>query len=810
MGGACVVLVGEAATGFVFKMHDLTTGAVLIGAERGLFRFDPAAEHVTPVGGGAIGAVDHIHDLPDGAVLIYAENGWFRFDPAAGPMTAVGGAATGRPGNIHNLLGGVPLIVAERGLFRLDPAAGLVMPLDKAARGGVHYVHDLAGGGVLIGALNGWFHFDPTAGRVMPVDGVVTGSVYDMHDLAGSGVLIGTDTGLFRFNLATTRVVPVGDATGAVYHIHDLPDGAVMIGAANGLFRFDSATGRVMRVDGEATGGVYNMHDLAGGGLLIPAKNGWFRYDSATARVVLVGRAATDPLLDFMAEMHDLPGGAVLMRATNRWFRFDPVAEQVMPAGEVGTTVCDEVHSLPNGTSLIHNCTGLLMVPSRPLSEAGVEKAMDFGRLKPSNDWVEVRLKFSHPCAPASGNLGLTLAAEAGVTGRQEQPVRRIHDPLRQSANEATLATSIKFNRAGEWTLQLRQGPTAIGQPLRFSLAARTASELLSAWKIVLAIIAGLYALAFAVLLLLTRRHTGAFRILSDSVWAKFLTLPFFFLRHMPAVQRWVLEPWYQAVRRSTQTEVRFLDPPVSNASGAQTQGSGLLQYLHDTPRLWLQGRSGMGKSSIFAAWERAYFGAQDAPRLSAAARRYGFILIMLPVRHYAALPPLETNRPESWVLEAVRRRLEEFGLAIRDLGLIEAMLKAGHIALALDGTNEADRDAAITAFARQFPQVRLLVTSQAAGAEGWEVWRLPEDVVSLRDGLLALWLGTERGALLSRRIVAEGLSDSIVSGYDLRLVADLAGADPERAPLPANRIALYRARHARTCQRHRWTAAAA
>jgi hypothetical protein len=96
----------------------------------------------------------------------------------------------------------------------------------------------------------------------------------------------------------------------------------------------------------------------------------------------------------------------------------------------------------------------------------------------------------------------------------------------------------------------------------------------------------------------------------------------------------------------------------------------------------------------------------------------------MLPVRHYAALPAPEANRPETWVLEAVRRRLEEFGLVIRDLGLIDAMLKAGRIALALDGANEADRDAALTDFARQFRQVRLLVASQAM-SDNWEVWRV-------------------------------------------------------------------------------------
>jgi ligand-binding sensor domain-containing protein len=326
---------------------------------------------------------------------------------------------------------------------------------------------------------------------------------------------------------------------------------------------------------------------------------------------------------------------------------------------------------------------------------------------------------------------------------------------------------------------------------------------LVAAWPIAVAAVTGLYALAFIVLLWLARRRRWAFQLLSDAAWASWLTWPFFFLRHVPAVQQWMLEPWFQAVRRNTPTDVPFLDPPVSTAAGLPSEGTALVQSLRDSLRLWLHGRSGMGKSSVFAAWERAYFAAEDAPNLSAAVRRYGFVLIALPMRHYAALPVPEPNRPESWVLEAVRRQLEQFGFATQDRGLIEAMLRAGRIALALDGTNEADRDLAVAAFARQFPQVRLLVTSQAlprslAAGERWEIWELPEDISGLRDRLLALWLGATKGAILSRRIAAEGLSRTVVSGYDLRLLADLAASDPEYATLPGDRVALYRAMLAR------------
>src|SRR6516225_6954156 len=112
---------------------------------------------------------------------------------------------------------------------------------------------------------------------------------------------------------------------------------------------------------------------------------------------------------------------------------------------------------------------------------------------------------------------------------------------------------------------------------------------------------------------------------------------------------------------------------PPYRATNVSPPSSSLLGPLGEQPRLWLQGRSGMGKTSIFAAWERAYFASPDVTTLRAAARRHGFILVMLPVRHFAAVPPPDANKPETWILEAVRRRLEQFGLATEDLGLVKA-----------------------------------------------------------------------------------------------------------------------------------------
>jgi len=89
---------------------------------------------------------------------------------------------------------------------------------------------------------------------------------------------------------------------------------------------------------------------------------------------------------------------------------------------------------------------------------------------------------------------------------------------------------------------------------------------------------------------------------------------------------------------------------------------------------------------------------------------------------------------------------------------------------------------------------VRLLVTSQGRGPEPFQVWRLPNTIAGHAENLIELWLGTVRGPALVARVRRDGLMPHLLAGYDVRLVADLAGTDPEHAPLPDDRIGLYRA----------------
>jgi len=832
-----VVPAGKAETDDVFVTRDLPGGAVLIGAGRGLFRFDAASREVVPASKASTGRVFDMSDLPGGGVLIGAERGWFRFDAASREVVPAGKVETGGVSDMRDLPGGGVLIGTESGLFRFDAASREVVLASKAGTGPVYDMHDLPGGGVLIGTERGLFRFDAASREVVPAGKAETGRVLsNMRDLPGGGVLIGTERGLFRFDAASREVALASKAeTGDVRAMRDLPGGGVLIGAERGLFRFDAASREVLPAGRAETGRVFDMRDLPGGGVLIRAQRGWFRFDAALREVLPAGKAGTGRVLSDMHDlpgggvliggerglfrfdaalrevlpaskaetgrvsaMRDLPGGGMLIRAERGWFRFDAASREVVPAGKVETGDVYDLRDLPGGGVLIGASLGLFEVPAVPLRNAGIEPLAKFREWVPQSDAREVRLRFRHPCAPVADAMGLNLVASRQGDDKdatQSSPIRGA-DGMGSEPGVVELAAVARFDKPGEWTLELRQGRTLVGQPVTFALAGPTLFErLTAAWQWVLAGLVTAYVVLFVTLLWMSHRSLAVLRMLMDPAWgAKLLTWPFFLLRHVPAVQRWVLEPWFQSVRRSMPEGMPvFLDPSARGLQGQMVDASALLGELSSRRRVWLQGRTGMGKSTVFTAWERAYYDDPHCASLADAARKHGFILVMLPVRHYATIDPPEPKSPESWVVEAIRRRFEQFGVVVEDAGTLKAMLRAGHIAVALDGTNEADRNDAIAAFARQYGQVKLIATSQSDAGEGWDLWRLPADVGEQRAALLRLWLGDEAGAVLERRLASDR-SVPITSGYDLRLVADLARNDPAGTPMPDGRIGLYRA----------------
>ena len=123
-----------AGTGETLQMHDLPGGAVLIGAEGGLFLARAVSGNVTIERTGETGYVLLLHDLPGGGVLIGTAAGWFVAREAEGKVTltpaghiTIGGVIPNArdPGyQMRDLPGGAVLIGAERGVFVAGPVSG--------------------------------------------------------------------------------------------------------------------------------------------------------------------------------------------------------------------------------------------------------------------------------------------------------------------------------------------------------------------------------------------------------------------------------------------------------------------------------------------------------------------------------------------------------------------------------------------------------------------------------------------------------------------------------------------------------------
>jgi len=679
---------------------------------------------------------------------------------------------------------------ASRGDFACVIAVSDDAGSGNTQTGPVFAVLDLRDSVTLIGAANGLFRYDPGFNSLRPAGKLQTGRVFDVYTPRSGDTQIRTDNGFFQYDPGS--------------------NGLERLQAAENIrFRSDLTRYGLHPAGNVLTGPVFIVSDLQGGNKLIGAAFGLFRYNSRSNSLQPANTARTGPVF----AVSNLPGDDKLIGAANGLFRYDFTSNSLQPVGNAQTGGVFNIFDLPDGDKRIRAENGTFFVPKKSLADANVRPVgTNIVTLGPSEAPVEapVRVQLDHPCAFSGNELDLRLVVK--VEG-QEHSNPQATAPRDGTATETspTFTALVKFDRTGKWTGRLQQHALEIGESFPIKVNGQSLLDWIAAKKgILVGGVTGLLALYYIALLIATRWSAWAFRAVTDSFWAHWRFSPLYVLRHFATVQCWVMEPWFQAVRRSIRDDPRYHDPPVTRPDAPAGGGAALLERLRTKRLVWLHGRSGMGKSVIFQAWKRDYFQANGVRTLRAAVQANGFILIPLQVQQYAMLAPPDVSGPQSWIIEAVRLHLEQSGLSTQDRNLIEAMLRSGRFAIALDGTNEAERDAAIAAFAEQFPGVRMIVTSQSLGlavpqgpnSTSWDVWQLPETITDLREGLLKHWLGEGAGVTVAKRIINEGLAGEIVSGYDLRLIEDLVKSDPSGAALPKDRVGLYRAILARARSR--------
>jgi hypothetical protein len=288
------------------------------------------------------------------------------------------------------------------------------------------------------------------------------------------------------------------------------------------------------------------------------------------------------------------------------------------------------------------------------------------------------------------------------------------------------------------------------------------------------------------------------------STWA--LRLATLALSHFPKAQIWILDLYFCRCRTDMQTKSDrfgapksrakmsaaspFLPLPLTNGDGDIEASNKALAPPWTGRRFWVQGSSGMGKTALFRHVTEAHF--RDHNTAFAAFAKWGCVVVAFAARDFAGSG--EDKDDPKWIVDAVRTTLSSRGVTFADEKLLSRFLESGSIGVAIDGLNEVNRALAVTAFTRSFDAAPMLVTSQQPGGERFTTWRLPADIRAFTAGLLQEYLGKATAAAVMTRISASGLKDAIRSGYDVRLIIDLARPDPDHAPLPADRMRLYEA----------------
>lgn len=804
----------------------LAGGGAIVGTDRGLFRADPTGLQLQDVSGADTGRVLTLEQIDDSAWLVGAAFGVFRLDARASRAERLSGD-TGEVTHIQRLAEGGWLIGSEKGLFRADAAGRTLtaLPWRKPLR--VAELHKLADGGWLVRADQGLVVVDAQARRLDGIDDDSTPNWRVQHSdergvllqnrrllhamlpgtkkpefLSGEpvsdvyavravqdGWLIAARRGLFRVELQRRRVTPLrGPALGRVLSLHALKDGRWLAVSDTGLFRTDQPLQGVEPVPGPALGQVFVTRPLANGGLLVGAARGLFRMDAEGKGVAPVAGAPQTEV----SSLEQLATGSWLAAGRGGIASLDANAESAaaVPGGPVDRSAV--IQPLSDGRALVATSRGLLAT-AETLSDAQV--TLDVGRSLASG-WQSgsvVSGTVRHPCAAVAEDM--TLFVEAAADDAGGAAARVPATIVGHTADAASLTADLGALGPGRWRARLVAAATGtdvpVGKPATIAVDAAAGQWLRANWLWLLVALAVVQTLAFGGLAGLAHWRAWPLRALR-SAWARILIWPSLLLPRAWPLQKWVLAPWFRKERAKTPPQASFVDVPLRGPDGAELTAAALVARLGTSRRVWLQGRSGMGKSTAFAAWCSAFFG--EHRRLSKAARRFGFALLPVPA-HALALARREDD-PDTTIVKLAEAALERGGTWC-DRALLRAMLRRGRLALAIDGPTQPVREA-LAAFARAYPGARFLVASDQAGPETFEAWRLPAKLpAETVQQLLQLWLGAYSGSRLTAQLEREDILAHLLTCYDVRLVADLVTDDPGQV-LPTDRIKLYRALFAR------------
>ncbi|NEH58113.1 hypothetical protein GR198_20520 [Rhizobium leguminosarum] len=684
-----------------------------------------------------------------------------------------------------------------------------------------------------LGFADAIFRWDQTTSQIKPIEGLPTKGIQLFRSTQNGRILVASDSGVFLANIKEGKAKRLSDAPG-ISVVQEAGNGTWILGSDASIFIFDANdetistlphdAGRVVSVVMSSPNVGFAIGEL---GLVrfsvrektlatfltksqIPlevddlklADDNVFSTKIGNLSYVIVGNKGVFhnilvPKGQTLQHMGRIYNGNYHISASNGLYILDPKTLTMEHIRETGLSVLSDINvfSTSDHEYIIYN-HGLIrrVVLSRPLEDPILANRGNIERLPPQDVPVQVRWRFKHPCVRGLSSFDLLLKV---FNDKGDEPFEA---PLRlekfgdDKGTWISATANAKFDTPGTWRVEL-VGEVEGGEELLASEEVRISFswwDLLARWwKIIAFILVALYVITFVAIFYLAHYRSWALRVLTDPVWAKLAVWPFFALRHLRFAQQWVFAPYFNNIRKLKASDApSYLQVAATGLDKEIRDASELIERLASKRLVWLHGGPGMGKSLIFRIWTHRYFSEQK--NFVAAVKSFGFILIPILMRDYADVPEKADQRSE-WFVEIVKRQLIAYDLRIEDIGLLKAMLSSGRFALALDGLNEADRDGALAEFVAAYPRVKIIATCQSLPTADFELWSLPKNISVLTQGLLQLWLGEREGDRIYRNLGEKKGLDYLMSGYDVRLIADLASKSTDMAINIASRIDLYR-----------------
>lgn len=820
-GRTTLLDIGRGDTGRVYTMRDFA-GRILIGAELGVFvateasgkpKIDRVSAHT--------GSVYEMIEFPEVGMLVRAQEGMFvaRQMGESIVVSEIAQVNMGRVSAMRTFKNGV-LIGAARGLYLATAEGGTITMVQDEQVDSVIDMQRAQGVGVLVRANNGLFlaRDSKKAFKVEPLKVErfkESERISVLHDFPGGRVLVGS-TGSYLYlgqidgdQLIFRYLSDESSYVGGRYELYDFPDSSVLIRNSRGWFLIvDAVTEiptkkevaynyRLLRANAEPTGYVSVVRKFSPGGVLMGSTYGLFRARNKGDHLDIekIGGADTGRVYD----MYEYADG-MLVQAANGWFVVGEASGKVTvePAGEAKTGRVSEIRGFNGDGFLLGAEEGLFLTVHAPLSQVQVDirgsETINGSQVDPSRTVPMTFVIRDHECTRSVDKMGLTMK----IIAPQEAPPGRIVERERisrvtPSETEAELVLSYIFDIPDRWSFQTVAVSGGVernvGRSIQLRFIGREWWE--RWWKAILASLGTALALANLLVFVLARRSPRAWRLATDDGWnTSVLRIATLALGHWRFAQLWILDLYFQSIRSSVGASRPFLPLPLSTTQGKVLLATDALAPPWKGKHLWVQGGSGMGKTAVFQHAIEDYF--RENISSFAAYKKWGCVIVPFAARDFAGSG--EDKDEPTWVFNAARATLSRNGLTFSNSTLLTRFLESGTIGIAIDGLNEVDRPRAVAAFCQAYSEAPMIVTSQQEPAgDQFFTGRLPADIRAFTFDLLNLYL-KENAETLMERIAASGLQDAIRSGYDVRLIIDLARADPNYVSLPADRMGLYAA----------------